>query len=387
MRGHIRQRATGTWTIVVPLGLDPATGRRRQQWTTHKGTRKEAETKLTEILRQLDTGEFVRPAKLTVGEFLIRWLQEYAATNVRPRTLEGYKERADHLVDGLGNIPLSELKPQHIRAYYSKKLKGGRRDNKPGGLSAGTLIKHHNLLYEALSHAVQWGELVKNVAQAVKPPKPTRSEPKTLRREDVPVFLEAVRDHHLYSLLHTALWTGMRRSELLGLTWGNVDLDLATLSVTRVLHQLRGGEFIYQEPKTTKGRRLVDLAPSSCSVLRDHLESQRAYEAPIGSGDLVFCNPDGSPLIPAVVTHTFTKIAQRAGFSGVRLHDLRHSHASLMLQNGIHPKIVQERLGHSSIQITLDTYSHLVPGLQRQAALRFDEGLTQPAPKSPAVVP
>ena len=130
----------------------------------------------------------------------------------------------------------------------------------------------------------------------------------------------------------------------------------------------------------------MDLAPSSCSVLRDHRQCQMAREAPVGPDDLVFCNPDGSPLVPAVVTHTFTKIARRSGFPGLRLHDLRHSHASLMLQDGIHPKIVQERLGHSSIQITLDTYSHVVPGLQKQAALRFEEGLSQLTPKGPATL-
>lgn len=170
---------------------------------------------------------------------------------------------------------------------------------------------------------------------------------------------------------------GMRWSELLALRWSDVDLLLCQLSVTRALHQLQGGNLVFRQPKTTKGRRLISLSPSTAIVLGKHREQQEQMKQNIGStltdNSLVFCHEDGSPLLPNSISHAWTKLANRAGLKGIRLHDARHTHASLMLKQGIHPKIVQERLGHASIQVTLDTYSHVAPGLQQAAANRFDD--------------
>ncbi|MCL0079931.1 site-specific integrase [Dehalococcoidia bacterium] len=169
----------------------------------------------------------------------------------------------------------------------------------------------------------------------------------------------------------------MRRSELLALRWCDVDLLLCQLYVTRTLHHLRNGEIVFRSPKTSKGRRLVALSPSTVLVLREHKEMQAATRTMMGiavqDDDLVFSDLNGKPLLPNTVTHAWIKLVKRAGLEGIRLHDARHSHASLMLKAGTHPKIVQERLGHASIQITLDTYSHVAPGLQQAAANRFDD--------------
>ena len=351
-----------------------------------KRTRKDAERKLTELVHHLDTEAFVKPTKLTVGEFLQRWLEAYAATHVRSRSLEGYQDRAKHLIEHLGNIPLSDLRPDHLLAYYAEKLVGGRRDGQKGGLSPGTLAKHHNLLREALGHGVRWGLLVRNVADAVPPPHPTPREPTILRPDAIQRFLDAVRPHYLYPLSHTALWTGMRRSELLGLKWGDVDLVLGTISVVRALHQLKDGSFEYAEPKTAKGRRQIALSPSSCLTLRAHRERQELIGLLTTPEALVFCRLDGTPLSPDVITHTFSRLVRKAGSPGVRFHDLRHSHASLLLQLNIHPKVVSERLGHANIQTTLDIYSHVIPGLQERAALRFDEAFSQAAQRTPQPV-
>ena len=171
MRGHIKQRAKGTWSLIIDLGRDPATGKRRQQWSTVRGTKKEAEARLTELLRQVDTGGFVKPTKLTVGEFLEQWLRDYATTNVRSRTLEGYVGVIErHLVPRLGNIALSQLQPSHLQAYYRRILTDGRKDGR-GGLSSRSVLQHHRIISEALSHAVRWGLLARNVAQAVDSPR------------------------------------------------------------------------------------------------------------------------------------------------------------------------------------------------------------------------
>lgn len=176
---------------------------------------------------------------------------------------------------------------------------------------------------------------------------------------------------------------GLRRSQLLGLRWKDLELELLTLSVVQVLQRINIQTVIH-EPKTAKGRRLIALTPSSAQALRDHLQDQEAARNLLGTSlpedSFVFSHPDGRPLTPDVVSHEFKKTARRAGLGRIRLHDMRHYHASLMLQQGIHPKIVSERLGHASIQMTLDTYSHVLPGLQESAARKFDEGLSEMAP-------
>ena len=367
------KRSKESWSIVLDIGREPSTGKRRQQWISVKGTRKDAERRLTELLAQLDGGGFVRPAKASVGDFIVQWLDTYAANQVRPRTLESYKQRAKHLIVGLGHIPLSELRPGHIQAYYA---------SKSDSLSGGTLVKHHNLIREALSHAVKWGLLARNVAEAVDAPRPSRREMQALTSEKVHYLLGSCRDTAWHPMIHTLIWTGLRRSELLGLRWKDVDIDLASLHIVQGLHQLNDGKFIIQEPKTAKGRRAVALAPTSCILLRAHRERQEAdaelLGKPLNSDTLVFGHLDGTPRAPATLTHAFSKLARRIGLFGVRLHDLRHTHASLLLQQGVHPKIVSERLGHANIQITLDTYSHLLPGMQEAAADAFDKALAHP---------
>jgi integrase len=378
MRGTIKQRSKGTWTIWwdEPRGQD---GKRRQRNKTIKGTKKEAEARLREVLASLDTGSYVVPSKQTVGDFFTRWLQDYAAHNVRARTLDGYRDIIkQHLVPAIGDITLTSLTPAHIQSYYSKALESGRLDGK-GGLSARTVKHHHRLLVEALGHALKWGLVVRNVALAVNPPKPVNVEMHTLDNTSVHKLMEASRETPYYPLIHLALYTGMRRSELLGLRWKDVDLGMATVSIVQVMHKLRDGSIVFSEPKTAKSRRMVVLTPTSALALKEHRKKREALAdmlgKPLSVDDLVFCNVDGTPLSPSTVSHAFLDITRKAGIKNIRLHDLRHSHASLMLKQNVHPKIVQERLGHSTIAITLDLYSHITPGLQEAAALRFDEGL------------
>ena len=380
MRGHIIKRYKNSYTIVLNLGVDPITGRRKQQWLSVKGTKKEAEKRLSDVLHQLDTGTFMKPGKTTLGEFLERWLKDYAWTNLAPRTAEGYEHIIRrHLLPSLGNITLTQLKPEHLQRYYSEKLSEGRCDGK-GALSPRTVKHHHVTLHTALESAVKWGLLSRNPADAVDPPHSQRPEWHTLNEDDINTLLEAAKKTPYYALFYLALFTGMRRSELLALRWSDVDLLLCQVYVTRTLHQLRDGSIVYRAPKTAKGRRMIALSPSAAVILREHRLEQETARVMLGASltddDLVFSQIDGRPLLPDTVTHAWIKLVRRNGLEGVRLHDARHSHASLMLKAGTHPKIVQERLGHASIQITLDTYSHVAPGLQEAAANRFDELVT-----------
>jgi len=371
MRGHITKRGKDSYSIVMELEKDPLTGKRNQQWISVKGTKKEAEKRLSELLHQLDNGVFIKPSKTTLSEYLERWLKDYVNINLAPRTAEGYQLiMYRHIIPALGNKYLTQLKPEHLQRYYSVKLSTG--------LSAQTVRHHHTALHKALQTAVEWGLLTRNVADAVKPPKPKCTEMKIWHEDELTTFIEQSKSSPYYALFYTALFTGMRRSELLALKWGNVDLMLCQIHVCRSMHVLKGGEIIFSAPKTAKGKRMIALSPSATSVLREHREQQQLERlgTPITDEDFVFCNIDGKPLLSNTVTHAWSKLIKRLGLKQIRLHDARHTHASLMLKQGAHPKIVQERLGHSGIQITLDTYSHVAPGLQEAAAQRFDDVLS-----------
>jgi len=382
MRGSIIKRSKGSWTIIINLGRDPATAKRKQQWVTIRGTKKQAETRLAELLNQMDTGGFIKPTKETFGSFLQRYLDDYISTQIRATTLEAYQQRGKHLIDGLGHIPVSELREEHIHKYYREKSKT---------LSPGTLIKHHNLLRSALGQGVIWRTLTRNVAEAVKPPKVSRKEMRALTGPEVHRMLEACEDTAWHSIFHTLTWTGLRRSELLGLRWKDVDLILASLRVVQSVQRLNTGEFIVQEPKTASGRRTIALSPASCLVLREHREKQEADATLLGrqlaEDDLVFSHPDGSPRDPSTLTLAFRRLTRRIGLDGVRLHDLRHTMASLYLEQGVNPKTVAERLGHASVTITLDLYSHCLPGVQEAAAVQFDTAMEQAKSTSAKVTP
>jgi len=377
MRGHIRKRGKNSYSIKVSAGKDATTGKYKYQWVSVKGTKKDAEKHLAELLPQLDNGTFIKPGKTTLAEYLEKWLKDYAWPNLAPRTAEGYEHIIRrHLIPALGNTTLTALKPEHLQHYYSEKLAKGRCDGK-GALSPRTVRHHHVTLHDALESAVKWGLLSRNVADAVDPPRYQRPQWQTLSEFDISTFLEAAKKTPYYVIFYQALFTGMRRSELLALRWCDVDLLLCQAHITRTLHHLRTGEIVIRAPKSAKGRRMVALSPSAALLLQEHKDEQEAQwvilGVPLKDDDLVFSDLEGKPLLPDTVTHAWIKLVRRIGLKGIRLHDARHTHASLMLKQGVHPKIVQERLGHASIQITLDTYSHVAPGLQEAAAAGFDK--------------
>jgi integrase len=379
MRGHIKQRAKGTWTIVLDLSRDPVTGKRKQQWTTVKGTKKLAEQKLAELQHQMDTGFFVKPSKLTVGDYLQRWLTDYVYPHVRAATAEGYRIIVEcHLIPNLGAVLLSELKPSHLQRYYAKALKEGRRDGR-GGLAAITVGHHHTVLKEALSHAIKWELIHRNVGDAVTPPRPVETEMNALDPGGLEQILKIARGTMYFPLIHLATYTGMRRSELCGLRWKDVNLQRGTVSIAQILHCLKGGRIVIEAPKSAKGKRLIDLSQDAVFALRSYREvveaDQEILGTPLAGERLVFSKADGSPLLPNTVTHAFGKIARKAGTKGITLHSLRHSHASVMLQEGVSSRTVADRLGHSNVVITLGTYSHLTPGVKEEAATKFEEAL------------
>jgi integrase len=380
MKGYMVQRGNG-FRLMVYLGRDLVTGKKQYKTETVKGTKREAQRRLAQMVTEVDRGITIKPKKMTVREYLLQWLEDYAKVNVRPRTHERYEEICRlHLIPALGAITLTALQPSHIQNHYAKAQKEGRYDGK-GGLSKRTIHHHHRILFEALKHAVKQGFVARNVAEAVTPPRPDHVEMNTLSREGLNALLQLAQETPYYALFYTAAYTGCRRSELLALRWDRVDLDFGFMEVVESLHQLHNGEITFKPPKSQRSRRRIALSPSLAIVLREHKSAQNMLRKqcglqPLAANDLVFSKPDGSPIPPDTITGTFRRIANKAGYNG-NFHSLRHTHATLMLEEGIHPKVVSERLGHATVATTLDIYSHKVPGLDEAAALRFDKALEQ----------
>ena len=382
MRGSIRKRGQTSWTVIVDLGRDPATGKRRQIWRSVKGPKREAEALLVQLLHERDTGVERPVGKLTVASFLDRWLVDYVEPNLAPKTCVSYRDVVRvHLVPALGSLDLVALRPSHIQSLYSRLLQSGRSDRR-GGLSPRSVLRYHQILHAALHQAVRWQLLVRNPADAVEPPRPARRELRATTAEQARAVMAAADETSIGPFVRLALLTGMRRGELLGLRWADVDLEAGAVHIQQTAQRISGQGIVFRQPKTRLSRRSVALSPDAVAALRRHRVRQAEARFLAGPAyadrDLVFATGLGTPLEPGNLRRTWLGVARAAGIPGLRLHDLRHAHATLMLGQGVHPKVVSERLGHASVNITLDTYSHVLPGLQEAAAAALDSILAEP---------
>ena len=384
MKGHIRRRGLRSWAIVIDVGRD-ANGKRRQKWHRVEGTRKDAERELVRLVHSLNTGEYVEPSKLTVADYLERWLADYAMPNTSGKTYERYGQIVrTNLSPALGHHPLTKLQPLHIQEFYSTAMTSGRRRG-DGGLSKQTVLHFHRVLHAALGQAVRWQLLIRNPAAAVEPPRPQRKEQRVLSEEDTAKLLHMARDTQLWIPVILAVTTGMRRGEIAALDWPHVDLEAATLTVVRSLEQTKG-KLTLKTPKTAKGRRVIALPALAVDALRGHKADQGRQRLRLGSAyedqGLVCARPDGTLWSPGAISSAFQDLMRKAEIPRIRFHDQRHGHATQLLRQGEHPKVVSERLGHATVAITLDTYSHVVPGLQEQAARRLDKALREAMKKT-----
>jgi integrase len=329
---------------------------------------------LRELLAAIENGGYVPKQKETVARFMERWLDTYAATNTTLRTQQGYQGNVNrYIAPAIGNIDLQKLTARHIQGMYADLL--------AQGLSARTVLHTHRVLSEALSHGVRWGLLTRNVAEAATPPHPQHKAMEMWDADTINRFLEAARISRFHDLYHLAILTGMRRSELCGLQWPAVDLLAGKLSVSRTLQRILGKGLVEGQPKTGKSRRSIALSPEAVNLL--HAVRGRQIEQRLAAGEAwhntgyVFTQADGTPVEPDKVTQEFARVVKVARLPHLTLHGLRHAHATLLLTAGVHLKVVSERLGHSNIAITADTYSHVLPGLQEAAALALDQRLAR----------
>jgi integrase len=371
VRGHIRKRSKDSYSVVVYLGRDPETGKRRYLWRSIKGTKRDAEALLTRLLASLDTGTDLLPSKLTVEQFSQEWLKTLKK-KVKPRTHSRYSELLRlHVVPHIGSVELKKLKPLHIERLLLK--------CREKGLSERTLLHVFRVIHTALVQAVQWQLVDRNVAKAVQPPKPDKNEMDAVTPEDVERILAAANGTEIEVPVVIALGTGMRLGEILGLRWSDIDFESESLRVRQTVNVDR----TFGTPKSYRSRRSIPLPKFLLKVLKTHRARQSELRLVAGSAwqdhDLVVTRADGSPMDPRRVSRLFTALAKEHGFD-FTFHGLRHAYASLMLASGVDLKVTSDLLGHSTIGITADLYTHVAERLHREAAASLDAYLRHSDP-------
>ena len=364
-RGHIAKRAPGSWTLWIELPSDPATGKRRRKTLTVNGTKRDAERQLTQLAHQVDTGLPVDSGNATIRDYLTSWLRDVVAVRNRPRTAEGYRIIVNrHIVPILGGVRVSRLQPADVEVLEAKLLSRG--------LSANTVHHVHVVLSKALKDATRKGLVSRNVCQLVEPPRPARYEVDPPDSNAIARILELAHKTPYYAIFHVLAYCGLRRGEAVALKWAKIDYVRGVLSVVETAQRLAGKGIVFQPTKSAAGRRGIKLDPKTIRVLRAHNAAQAEYRLALGpiyeNHDLVFPGSTGKPLDPSVLTRNFARMATNAGMPGIRLHDLRHAHASALIKVGAHPRVVQDRMGHASSAFTMQAYGHVAADQQEEAA-------------------
>lgn len=359
--GSIYQRANGMWCATYSAGYANDGNRKRR--TVFGESKEDVQKKLRDKLNQATTSLSIAPNKVKLGQYLDRWLNDAAKAAVRPTTYANYERVVkNHIKPHLGGVTLGNLTPVHVQSMIASMQTDGK--------SAETIRLTYAVLRRALKQAVTWRLVTYNATYGVERPRAVKVEITALDADQVTDLLKAARGDRLEAIYVLAVGTGMRLGEIFGLQWADVDLAAATIMVRRTLSEL-GGKLFTSEPKTAKGRRKIDLPAVAVAALLKH-RKQTIVEG-FAAIAWVFCNTKGGPLRRSHFhKQQFKPLLKKAKLPDIRFHDLRHTSATLLLAAGVHPKIVQERLGHSQISVTLDTYSHILPSMQVDAAYRLD---------------
>ena len=362
--GTCYQRADGRWEAATSIGTVDGKPKRLRRYGK---TAKEARASLKAARDDLEQGHSTAVDRQTVAVFLDRWLADVVKPSVRPSTHTSYALHVRlYLKPAIGHHQLARLAPQHVQALMNEKS--------ASGLSPRTVQYMRAVLRRALGQALKWGLVKRNVATLVDPPRSKRPTVRPLSPQQVATFLDAAGGHRLEALFAAAIATGLRQGELLGLRWQDVDLDAGILHVRHAMQRVDGALTLV-EPKTERSRRTLSLPVPTVAALRAHQDRQAFERAAAGDRwqgqDLVFATPHGTPLDGTAVTKRLQAILDAAGLPHQRFHDLRHCCASLLLAENVSPRVVMEILGHSQIGLTMNTYSHVMPAAQRDAADRM----------------
>ncbi|OIJ12731.1 hypothetical protein BKP35_09105 [Anaerobacillus arseniciselenatis] len=385
MAGHIKQdKKTGKWLFIVEAGKDAKGNRKRQ---VRKGFKNKTEAKnaLAIAIADHQKKELATEDKaetMTVGNYLDYWLKTYAETNTAHNTFKAYERIIRvHLKPDLGHLQLNELKVRDIQHYYSTKVKSENSEENSENaekLSKQSVLHHHRVLCKALNDALDWEFVKKNVARKAKPPKPDKAPFTTYSKGELELLLECAKGSEIYyPIFLGAAYTGARLGELRALTWGDIDFNKRKMYITKSAYDKKG-EGVKIKNATKNGQhRAIAMGKRLIEFLKRHKENYEKKKALLGPtfnpNDLVFFNTKGNYLDVRDLARAYKKAVKEANLQDSRFHDLRHSHATILLQNNVHPKVVSERLGHTKVSITLDLYSHVNPLLQDGAAQAFDD--------------
>ena len=355
--GSIFQRKDGRWVAQIAL----EDGKKK---LLYRKSKQEAIAALRKAQYELERGVLVTEKDMKLGPYLEHWLEHIHKRALRIGTYIRYRGLlSNHIIPALGSIKLQKPSPQHIETFYAHKQDEGQ--------SASSISSMHGLLHQALKQAVRRNLVARNACDAVTLPRKSRHEVTSLTKEQAQTLLEAVRGQRLEAILAMALTTGMRRGELLALQWQDIDWEGGSVQVRRSVNRYAGQGYKVSEPKTSKGRRKVMLPQFVLDILKGHRTAQLEARLRTGAAwqdrGLVFCSAQGGFMRPDDLVKSFQRVLERVGLPHLRFHDLRHSAATILLTMGVHPKVVQELLGHSQISMTMDIYSHTLPTMQQEA--------------------
>ena len=370
MAGQITKRGENTWYVRIFLGRDAKNKRKFFNKTIH-GLKKDAQKFLTAKLREKDLGIFVEPAAMLLNEFLDKWLKESAKQRLRENTFNSYQDMLRwHVREKIGLKRLCDLQSYDVQKLYNEMTEGG--------LSPRTVRYVHAILTSALKQAVKWQMIVRNPCENCDLPKKVKKEMKHLSREETTKFLEAAKNDKWFALFLIAIELGLRPEEYFALQWKDFDFENKIVSVRRAVIEKRGGGFYFSDVKTASSVRSIDISTEIVKALKTQRRNQLEERMKIGTAyqnlDLVFASELGTPLMRRnLINRHFKPLLKKAELKDIRLYDLRHTTASLLLAANEHPKVVQERLGHSSVMITLDTYSHVSPTMQKAATEKLEK--------------
>ncbi len=378
--GTIFKRKDGYYQGTVYIGRDPETGKEKKK-TFYGKSRPEVSEKLQKFIAKMKLGLWVEGGNVTLGDWLDAWLEQYAKPSIRPTTYDNYEMVIRlHIKPSLGHIKLEKLQPGDIQSFYNTKLEKGNIRTKKG-LSPRTIRIAHVILHEALEQALKEERINRNPVDFCSPPKVEKREVSYLTPEEEKKFLQALEGEPLAAAFILLLGTGIRRGELLGLRWQDIittpDGTFLNIRQQLVKAKIDGKQrLIFQPPKSDKGRRTIPLLDWGIEALKKHREKQNEQKIKCGKKyedhDLVFATATGRPINPRNFHRTFKRILAKAGIPDIRLHALRHTFATRLGEANIHPKVMQELLGHSSVSLTLGTYTHVLPKLKQEAVVTLD---------------
>ncbi len=363
MRGHIAKKGN-RYYIVVDIGSGYE---RKQKWLSGFKTKKEAEHELPLVLNKLNQGTYVEPSKQKYSEFITSW-HENNKNRWSKNTFDTYKWMiGKHIKPQLGHFTLDKLNSLAIDNFYTK------LEN--GGLSSSAIRKVHTIVRSSLEYARRYQLIERNPAAVVKPPAVRHKDIVVWEEHEMLKFLDFVKSEYDYIVYHLALYTGMRKGEILGLKWSDIDFMSNKIRVMRSYSKTG-----FSDGKTASARRVIDIDDTTVDKLITHKKVISANKLKCGKDynsklDLVICRADGNPVDVRNVNRRFDKFVERSKVNRIRFHDMRHTHATLMLKMGIPVKVVSERLGHSKIEMTLNTYTHLLPSMQMEAVQMFNENM------------